>query len=49
MQSLYAVMLILALFSFLYILNQEQELGILPVYAVQQEQEQEQTDESKAE
>jgi hypothetical protein len=49
MQSLYAVMLILALFSFLYILHQEQELDILPVYAVQQEQEQGQTDESKAE
>jgi virginiamycin B lyase len=49
MQSLYAVMIILALFSFLYILHQEQELDILPVYAVHQEQEQDQTDESKAE
>ncbi len=47
MQSLYAVMLILTLFSFLEILYQEQGLDILPVYAVQHGHEQDQTDKSK--
>ena len=47
MHSLYAVMLILAfLLSFFEIQNQERELNVLPVYAVQQEQEQ--TGEPKA-